>query len=247
MTHAESLSTRIEREIRRQAELDVIVEETDGALMLSGMVDSSEDRDAALDIARDFAGSLRVEDNLEIERAVADGSGAPDQDRFGGAAAGAANPDDFADDLGGALEPDFAAAPVMSDPVAAPGPGSDIDDAVQEGETYAPPTDPVITTDVHGDVQVLGGFSSDSMEELHVDPSSSDDRLGDGAIEEAIQRELREDAATTDLRIHVIVRNGIVHLRGTVAGAEDAEAAEEVASRVPGVLEVREELEVATL
>jgi hypothetical protein len=29
-----------------------------------------------------------------------------------------------------------------------------------------------------------------------------------------------------------------------VAGLEDAEAAEEVAARVPGVLEVREELEV---
>jgi osmotically-inducible protein OsmY len=45
----------------------------------------------------------------------------------------------------------------------------------------------------------------------------------------------------------VIVRNGVAHLHGTVDGPEDADNAEEVASRVPGVIEVREELEVGGL
>lgn len=53
--------------------------------------------------------------------------------------------------------------------------------------------------------------------------------------------ELREDAATTDLRVDVLVWDGVVRLRGTVPTLEDADNAEAVAARVPGV---REELEV---
>ena len=68
---------------------------------------------------------------------------------------------------------------------------------------------------------------------------------GDEAIADAVRRELREDAATTDLQIRVAVRNGVVHLHGTVPGLEDADAAEEVASRVTGVREVVEGLDVA--
>jgi osmotically-inducible protein OsmY len=85
------------------------------------------------------------------------------------------------------------------------------------------------------------------MEDLHVDRSASDGRLGDEAIADAIRRELREDAATTGLVVRVVVRNGVAHLRGAVPDLSDAEAAEEVAARVPGVVEVVEELEVAAL
>jgi len=44
----------------------------------------------------------------------------------------------------------------------------------------------------------------------------------------------------------VVVRDGVVHLHGTVTDLDDADAAEEVASRIPGVREVREELDVLT-
>ena len=72
-------------------------------------------------------------------------------------------------------------------------------------------------------------------------------RPGDEAIADAIRRELREDALTTDLTIRVTVRDGVAHLRGSVPSLDDAESAEEVAGRVPGVREVIEELDVAGL
>jgi osmotically-inducible protein OsmY len=58
---------------------------------------------------------------------------------------------------------------------------------------------------------------------------------------------LREDSTTTALEIEVAVDEGIVHLTGRVPSLDDAESAEEVAARVPGVVDVEEELEVADL
>ena len=56
-----------------------------------------------------------------------------------------------------------------------------------------------------------------------------------------------EDSATADLSIFVAVRNGIAHLRGQVPDLDDADNAEEVAARVPGIREVVEELDVANV
>ena len=82
---------------------------------------------------------------------------------------------------------------------------------------------------------------------MQVDRSALDGAYGDEALTEAILTELQEDAITTDLQIHVHVRNGIAYLRGRVADVDEAEAAEEVARRVPGLEDVVEELEVAGL
>jgi osmotically-inducible protein OsmY len=79
-----------------------------------------------------------------------------------------------------------------------------------------------------------------------VEPSS-DYRAGDEALADAVRQELAEDAATADLVIHVAVRNGVVHLRGRVADLDDADNAESVAARVPGIREVVEELDVASV
>ncbi len=117
----------------------------------------------------------------------------------------------------------------------------------EESDTaYEPPIDPVITLDRNDNVQVLGGFSASSMESVEVE-RSSDSTIGDEAIVEAVLRELREDAATTALEIDVTVVQGVVRLRGSVQDVVDAENAEEVASRVPGVVEVVEELKVASV
>jgi osmotically-inducible protein OsmY len=110
-----------------------------------------------------------------------------------------------------------------------------------------PPTDPVVTTDQHGNTQVLGGFEATSMDTQPVGPSALDRVPGDEALADAVRRELREDATTTALEIDVVVRQGIVHLRGSVPGIEDADNAEDVAGRVPGIVEVREELQVREL
>ena len=45
----------------------------------------------------------------------------------------------------------------------------------------------------------------------------------------------------------MIVEQGIVRLRGTVPGMEDVDNAEAVAGRVPHVVDVAEELDVAEL
>ena len=95
------------------------------------------------------------------------------------------------------------------------------------------------------DVHVVAREGSTS-EEVEVE-RSADGRLGDEALAEAVLTELREDALTTDLQIHVHVRNGIAHLRGRVADVDETEAAEEVARRVPGLEDIVEELEVAGL
>ena len=118
------------------------------------------------------------------------------------------------------------------------------DDFDPDIETVFPPTDPVVGVDERGRTEVVGGFSATSLDATGV-ARSSDGRLGDEAIADAIRRELREDALTTDLEIEVLVQQGVATLRGTVTALEEAEQAEMIASNVPGVEAVREELEVS--
>jgi hypothetical protein len=146
------------------------------------------------------------------------------------------------------LTPDFTDQVLQTDPVAAPGSGVSNEDPAAGGDnTYFPPTDPVVTTNRYGDTEVLGGFSATSTDSVEVARSVSDGRLGDEAIADAVRRELAEDAMTTDLQVSVSVLQGVVHLRGLVRDMDDAERAEEVAGRVPGVRDVVEELEVASV
>lgn len=60
-------------------------------------------------------------------------------------------------------------------------------------------------------------------------------------------RTLREDTATAGIEFTVEVVSGIVTLTGEVSDIVDAENAEEVASRITGVVEVRERLDVSGL
>ena len=148
-------------------------------------------------------------------------------------------------DVAADVEPSLVDQEILSDPIAASGGPNDLIDPVADGdEVYVPPTDPVIAADARGNVEVLGGFSETSTDGLSPVPSASDGRLGDEAIEDAVRAALRRDAATTSLEIEVLVRDGVAHLRGRVSDLDDADNAEDVASRVPGVREVKEELEV---
>ena len=143
------------------------------------------------------------------------------------------------------VEPSLMDQEILNDPMAAVGPSSGWEDPVADGdEVYVPPTDPVIAADAQGNVEVLGGFSETATDGLSPVPSASDGKLGDEAIEDAVRSALRRDAATTSLEIEVLVRDGVAHLRGRVSDLDDADNAEDVASRVPGVREVVEDLEV---
>jgi osmotically-inducible protein OsmY len=235
----------VEHEVAAQTGQAIIAEEDRGIISLTGLVDSDEMRDAVLQVARAAAPSARIDDNLDVVDYLPDTVGETAVDPL--VDVSDTLPTD--DDVLGELEPDFTDQALLTDPIAAPGPSaSDVDDVVESGdEVYTPPTDPVITLDDQDNVQVLGGFSSTSMDSMVVERSALDGLPGDEALADAVRRELREDAATTDLRIRIIVRDGVVYLRGRVEGLEDAENAEAVAGNVPGVLDVVEELEVTSL
>lgn len=115
------------------------------------------------------------------------------------------------------------------------------DEELAEGaEPVFPATDPVLSPSG----RVLGGFARTSMDSVGVAPSTLDNRPGDEALAHAIRRELREDASTASLQIHVEVRGSVAFLHGRVDGLEDADNAAEVASRVRGVRQVVEQLTV---
>ncbi len=225
---------RVQQQILDSAGLNVLVEQLNGAIVLTGVVDSAEARQAAEDIAATAAPGMRIQNDLEIETElpvdVADfQAGEPTAE--------------VAEDLvelasgNGELEPDFTDLPLESTPVE--------NDAGAE-PTFAP-TDPVIGINQHGRAQILGGFGSDSMASIEVEPSAEGTQPGDEALVEAVERELKEDAATTSLNVEVFVRGGVVHLRGWVPGLEDADNAEAVAARVPGVVEVIDEIDVPAI
>jgi hypothetical protein len=123
-------------------------------------------------------------------------------------------------------------------------------EAAEEAEPWFPPTDPVIVPvgNEEGAALVSGGLDQASDAELRDDVDEdeylaiSDDELT-GRVTEA----LATDATTAALNVHVLVSNGVVTLRGNVEHLLDAEAAESVAGRVPGIVDVREELQVGSL
>jgi len=239
-----SLEQRLERQLAETG-LQVTVERSDGALVLTGIVSSEESRQAAEDIVTQAAPDARIDNQIDVESVLP-----TDIDEFVGDEPTAEMADSIGDIriAGGELDPDFTDQPGLSDPTAAAGAeSSNPEDPAESGEVYTPPIDPVVTTDAHGAARVLGGFELDSAEDVEVEPSAMDRAPGDEALADAIRRELAEDASTTDLAIFVAVRNGVAHLRGQVADLDDADNAEAVAARVPGVRDVVEELEVSGL
>lgn len=228
-----SIAERVSEELHREANLHVVVEQKDDTLVLSGMVETAEDHDTAIDIAARTAPGYRIDDGIEVITYL------PREDATNQAPVDGNPAETVVDveDPNRELVGDFQSGPMTTDPI----------DVIENGEdTYSPPTDPVITTDAMGNTQTLGGTQATSFG-TDVAPSASGERLGDEAIADAIRAELREDAATTDLTIQVDVIDGVARLRGTVPDMVDAENAEAVAARVPGVVEVLEELQVENL
>jgi hypothetical protein len=119
--------------------------------------------------------------------------------------------------------------------------------ATDGAEVYFPPTDPPTRTTSREDegIEVVGGFSPTSLDApIDFEQIPRPLLTGDDEIAREVRLALQEDALTADLPIHVVVRDGVVRLRGLVDNLNDAEAAEDVASRVPSVREVIEELDV---
>ncbi|HUZ00627.1 MAG TPA: BON domain-containing protein [Thermomicrobiaceae bacterium] len=226
-----------------QAGMPLDVEVHDGVARLVGLVTSPAMRQAAIDLALLVPGIQQVDDDLDYEITAPDTAyEAPDEDQaFGFADVGA-----FQDDVSD-VEPDFVGRVGAA--------AGSFQEALEEGEPYFPPTDPVVRPSrVAQELRMVGGFQDTSMDELatraDVEPGQEPGELDqyryrdDEDIRDDVIRELHEDALTADLELHVSVLSGEVFLRGEVPTLDVAENAEAVAARVPGVAEVADLTEI---
>src|SRR3982074_3400136 len=199
MTDA-AMNARIEEQLA-EAGLQVTVESSDGSLILNGVVDSEEARQAASDIVEQIAPDARIDNQLEVATLLP-----TNLDDFVGEQSTAELSESGADieAAGGELEPDFTDQDngLSGDFARASGAGGSGDEDLASGgdAVYSPPIDPVVSTDEHGLAHSLGGFGSG--EEVPVE-QTSDYRPGDEALADAVRRELAEDAATAELNIFV--------------------------------------------
>jgi|SRR5579859_3148272 len=243
----DSLAERIQQQLAGQADIHILVAQQEGVLLLSGRARSQEDRQLAEQIVSRMAPDHRIENNLDVERFLpmgSEGNTALIQDKV--------SDDEIPESMtsfeqeGVELEPGLTSQPLETNEINVVDPDVRDDDDPEEPEpAYFPSTDPVITADAQGTVDVLGGFAASSMDDMRVKHSAEDDRPGDEALADAIRRELREDALTTDLSIDVEVLEGVAHLRGRVPDLTDVENAEEVANRIPEVREVIDDLMIS--
>lgn len=219
--------------ILEEAGIFIAIEPDKGNLVLSGEVESAENRQAAMDVASAVAtpAGFGVVDGLEVlemspDSAFAEGSLPLADEPWASEVAGAphdpnrSEPEmdpDFTDDIG-TTNPELAAS---------------------EAVPYYPSTDPIVRPSSGEEhLEILSGFGPGRIvDDPDADPNPTDDELA-----QKVASVLRRDALTTDLDISIMVQNGVVRLRGEVPAPEDASAAEAIAGDVPGVVEVREEL-----
>ncbi len=213
--------------------IEVYADVKDGVVHLVGEVNTGDQRAEIAGTVREIEGVKAVQNELTVEFVPPEGARLVYHPEL------PSELGELGSDISlGGTEYDF------NDPVGT----TDAMESSAEAEPFFPPTDLVVAPapETAEGYEVVGGFSATSMDELSEGevPVSGVAR-GDEEIADDVRRELREDAGTTDLRVRVTVRDGVVYLRGRVSSLQDAEAAEEVAARVPGVVEVREELTIA--
>jgi hypothetical protein len=118
--------------------------------------------------------------------------------------------------------------------------------ATEEGDTYFPPTDPVVRpTNDEEELEVVGGFSATAMDDDD-DVNARTNRSSDQVAED-VRQELIADALTTDLTVEVVMHGDTIVLRGSVPSLDDAENAQAVAARVSGPYYVREDLKIESM
>lgn len=248
----------------------IATEVRDGELVLTGVVESDESRQAAVDLAQRYADDLglTINEGLDVE-VVGPEDAFEDDDRaaqgFGDLNAvrlnegedsvriDAGNDDDEragSDESSGYDGEQDGENVISLDASFAEDPGTtNVIDVVENGATYFPPTDPPSgRADDNDGFTVLNGFADSSTDAISADPDEPEDDTNrlvtDDELADIVRRELREDAVTTDLDIRVTAIGSTVILRGEVDTLEDAENAEAIANEVPAVVEVREELTI---
>lgn len=246
--HQSQLAERIQEQLQREAHMSVQASEHDGTIILSGTVASQAARETAERIAASLAPGKRIENGVAVESTET-----ADINRLRGQHEEQQNPSEPVVGPDTMLTDTGVAASVLDQPLETDDTDVvddtvfDLEPPVEPDPAYFAPTDPVTGPDQDGNLTVVGGWTPTSDSEISVNPSAEDNLPGDEALAEAVERELHEDALTTALSLDVSVENGVVHLRGRVDGLEDAEAAQDVASRVPGVVDVVDDTQVTSL
>jgi hypothetical protein len=124
------------------------------------------------------------------------------------------------------------------------------DVAAEEGMTYVPPMDPpVVPSDDPEGATVAAGFASSALDEPYDRDHPSETLSDEDDMSARVREALRADAITSRYADSVAIgtRGGVVALRGWVDDVEDSDNMAAVASRVSGVEEVVDELEVRAL
>lgn len=125
----------------------------------------------------------------------------------------------------------------------------DPEEAWEQGLVYTPPDDPpVAPSGSHQGIEVTAGFApsmAQSNPDLNELPANVDNN--DLDLEEDVYVTLRNTSETVDLadRITITVEDGVVTLEGAVLNDADIALVDEVVTNVPGVVEVKNLLEVA--
>jgi osmotically-inducible protein OsmY len=229
----DDIQDRIERALEG-AGIHAAVMVAGGTVSLAGEVDTEEARQAAEDLVNRILPDSTVDNALEVQDLLP-----LDVEGFqieSGPAEYQSNSTEELASGGSQIEPSFMDQPVVT---------AAEDVADDQDDSFFPPTDPVIEPGDRDSVHVVGGFSGTSLDRPGPDPSASDGRIGDEALEEAVRNMLISDASTTDLNIRVSALDGVVTLEGGVEGIEDAENAEAVAASVAGVRDVIDRIQVA--
>lgn len=221
------------------------VEVREREVVLMGMLSTQRERDAALQLAHDLAPEMAIVDAIDVMAVMPselDGLSLSEADVEGFSGAEPGSRDDEA------LEPgDFTDQALATNPLTASGPSgtaSEDDDIAEGEEAFIPPIDPVRDRNN----EILGGFQTSALDDNDQGPRAEiAGGIADEALADAIREELLQDAATTGLEIAVEVERGIARLSGTVDDMDDVENVAAVAERVPGVIEVQDELDVRNI
>ena len=212
-------ASELEHLLAQRAGVAAAIRISGGEMTVAGIVSTEGEKQAALDLLAENAPGLNLVDELEVVTEVPSALSSSSEIVSLEAV-----------DFMAEREPEGAAGETV---------GEESDEG--EGEDiYLPPVDPVRREDN----EILGGFQVSAMDDDRVIHTEVVGGPADAGLAEAVLFELREDAATTHLRLRVACRDGIVLLRGQVDDILDAENAEVVAARVPGVREVLDETEV---
>jgi hypothetical protein len=143
-------------------------------------------------------------------------------------------------ELAGAIDP--SEADLRSDET------SDPAVAAEEGLAYVPPTDPPVVPDPDDPegIQIAAGFGGTALDEPYDADHHSEALTVEDEMEARVREALRADAATSRYAETVVIgtRGSIVAVRGLVDDIDDTDDITEVISRVTGVEEVVDELDV---